>query len=391
MLIWSRKSFPRAAVSVAVLAFLSDFCNNATSPTVSILAVRLGATYAYVGLMAAAASLTSLILTQPVGILSDKADKRIFLLAGFACYITYFLLLIVAENPFQILLGKVAYGTGAAFFYTTAVAVVLTERNANKGASIGLYATLMGAGFSLGPLVGGFVAESVSYAASYALSTIVALAALPVAWLGIGRDAAVSSDVTGGQTMSIIELARNRDLLLACVVGFFAAEAIGVDMNFFPVYGNNLLLSVGVIGTLLALRAILSTVVRLPIGTTMKRFGTKKVMTFALSLCALGVFMVPAFSNVWGLALSLSLEGIGYGMCLTASNTYIGEVVPEGSRGSAAGLYYTFFYVGGAVNLTLAGVVASALGVGNAFRYVSATIVLGLIMILGMARTKRSS
>ena len=383
---WSWESFPRIAVVVAILAFLSDFCNNATSPTVSILAVNLGASYAYVGTMAAASSLTSLIVTQPVGILSDRLDKRIFLLTGFVCYIVYFLLLIIARSPNEILLGKVAYGLGAAFFYTTAVALVLTERGISKGTSVGLYATLMGAGFSLGPLVGGFVAERVSYSASYALSIAFAAVALPLAWWGIKREAAVPSRAKEVRTLNMFELARNRELLLACVGGFFAAEAIGVDINFFPVYGKGLLISVGVIGTILGLRAALSTVVRLPVGSVTKRFGVRRLMAVSLSLCALGLFMVPLFDQVWLLILSLGLEGIGYGMFLTASNTYIGEVVPEENRGSAVGFYYTFSNVGGVVNMTVIGLIASAFGVSNTFRYTSATIILGLVIMFMLTR-----
>ncbi len=376
---------------VAILAFLSDFCNNATSPTVSILAVNLGASYAYVGTMAAAASLTSLILTQPVGILNDRLDKRIFLVTGFMCYVVYFLLLIIARSPTEILLGKVAYGLGAAFFYTTAVALVLTERGISRGTSVGLYATLMGAGFSLGPLVGGFVAEKVSYSASYMLSIAFAVVALPLAWWGISREAAAPPRVKEVRTMNMLELARNRELLLSCVGGFFAAEAIGVDMNFFPVYGKGLLLSVGLIGTILGLRAALSTVVRLPVGGAMRRFGVRKFMAVSLFLCALGLFMVPLFDQVWLLILSLGLEGIGYGMFLTASNTYIGEVVPEGSRGSAVGFYYTFSNVGGVVNMTMIGLIASAFGVNNTFRYTSATIVLGLIIMFVLMRKRGSN
>jgi MFS family permease len=379
-------SFPRIAVVVAVLAFLSDFCNNATSPTVSILAVNLGASYAYIGTMAAASSLTGLIFTQPVGILSDRLDKRIFLLTGFTCYIIYFLLLIIARSPAEILFGKIAYGLGAALFYTTAMALVLTERGINMGTSVGLYATLMGAGFSLGPLVGGFVAERVSYSASYTLSIAFAAAALPLAWWGIKGDEAAPSRKKDVRTLNMLELARNRELLLACVGGFFAAEAIGVDMNFFPVYGKGILISVGVIGTILALRAALSTVVRLPVGSLTKRFGVRRIMAVSLSLCALGLFMVPFFDNVWLLILSLGLEGIGYGMFLTASNTYIGEIVPEGSRGSAVGFYYTFSNIGGVVNMTVIGLIASVVGISNTFRYTSATIVLGLVIMFVLKR-----
>ena len=65
-------SISKMALIVAILAFLSDACNSITQPTVSVLAIRLGASYEFIGTMVAVSSLARLLLVQPVGTLSDN-------------------------------------------------------------------------------------------------------------------------------------------------------------------------------------------------------------------------------------------------------------------------------------------------------------------------------
>jgi len=385
-------SVSRIAIVVAILAFLSDLCNSATSPTVSILTVKLGASYGFVGTMVAVSSLTRLLLVQPVGILGDRIDKRVFLVSGFLCYIINFLLLVVATNPIHILLGRIIGGFGSAFFYTSAVALIITGGSERKGVAVGLYATLMGIGFSLGPLIGGFVAERISYNTSYILSILVAAIALPLAWLGIRREKekhVEQADIaTRSERVEFIKLIQNRELLLTCIGGFFISESIGADVSFFPIFGKDLLLSEGIIGTILSIRAILSTVVRIPIGKATEFIGTKYFMMIALVLSALGLFLVPQFNMVWLFPIFLGLEGIGYGIFLTTANIHIGEITVEGSKGSAVGLYHTFSGIGGVLNMMILGFIASSFGLENTFRFTAVMCIFGLFLMMVLSSKK---
>jgi len=383
------------AMIIALLAFLSDLCNSITQPTVSILAINLGASYDFIGIMVAVSSLSRLLIVQPVGTLSDRLDKRLFITLGFLCYLINFSFLFFAYNPLHILIGRIIGGMGSAMFYTSAVALILTSDSKSKGMDMGVYATLMGIGFSLGPLIGGFIAQKYSYNASYLLSIAFAVIAIPLAILGLGKKGIKKNELLEKskkhEKVNLKKLLSNKELLITCIGGFFISESLGADTSFFPVYGKTLLLSEGVIGSILSIRALLSTVVRIPIGKATELVNPKKFMMIALVLSALGLFLVPQFNIVWLFPLFLGLEGIGYGIFLTSANIHIGNVTDEGSKGSAVGLYSTFSGIGGVFNMTILGFIASTLGLANTFRFTSLTCLFGfiLIMILSFFRVRK--
>jgi MFS family permease len=101
----------------------------------------------------------------------------------------------------------------------------------------------------------------------------------------------------------------------------------------------------------------------------------------ALGLASLGLFLIPQYRIIWLFPIFLGLGGIGYGIFLTSANTSIGEVTSEENRGSAVGLYNTFSGIGGVLNMTILGYIASSYGVDNTFRFTSIMCFFGLIII----------
>jgi len=385
---------PGIIIIISILAFLSDLCNSATSPTVTLLAIKLGATGSFVGTMVAISSLSRLIIVQPVGILCDRKNPRYFLFLGFFLYIINFLFLIIATSPYHILIGRIIGGIGSAMFYTAAVTLILKTGGQKKGLFIGIYATLMGFGFTIGPMIGGQIAEKISYVASYLFSIGAASSALAITLFVIGKGSRIQISTEASKAPSSIgyrKLLQNKELLSICQGAFFISEAIGADTSFFPIFGKGLLLSEGTIGMILGLRALSSTIVRIPAGKLSDLFGSKRLLIGAMVLSAIGLFLVPQFRVVWLFPVFLSLEGIGYGVFLTTTNTRIGEISDEGQKGAAVGIYNTFSGIGGVLNMTILGFVADAFGVENTFRFTSLMVSTGIIVILVISWLQRRS
>ena len=373
---------------VAILAFLSDMSNSITSVTVPLLALNLGASYEFIGTMVALSAFTRLVFVQPIGILSDKVDKRIFLTLGFLLFFINFLILVLATQPIHILIGRILQGIGSAMFYTTAVSLILLNAEGRRGIAVGIYGTLMGFGFSMGPIIGGFIAEKISYTTSYLVSAFLALSAIGMIILGVKeKNRYIKSSEQKKLAPSFKLLLKNKEILIACIGGFFISEAIGADTSFFPVFGKNISLSEGIIGGILGIRAFLSTIIRIPVGKATEKIGSKKIMFIALSLSSLGLFLVPQFRIVWLFPFFLGLEGIGFGMFHTSVNTFIGEVTDDENKGAAIGLYYTFSNIGSVLNMTILGFIAGTFGVANTFRFTSIMCLVGLIINLILSKT----
>jgi len=377
---------PKTTLILASLAFLSDLSNSITLPTVPLLAIKLGASYEFIGIMVAISALTRLILVQPIGILCDKINKRIFLLLGFSFFILNYLMLIVAFKPLHILISRFFQGIGSSMFYTAALSSILVSNDKNKGLAVGIYTTMMGIGFSIGPIIGGIIAEQTNYAVCYITSIFIGLGAIIIILLGIHDEKSKMIEQTTqikiGKETKYRTLFKNRDLIVTCLGAFFISEAIGADMTFFPIYGNKLYLSETYIGTILGIRALFSTLVRIPIGKYSEVIGLKRLMMMALLSSSIGLFLIPQFELFWLLTASLSLEGIGFGVFMTSANIHIGNIADDKNKGAAVGLYGIFSGLGSVLNMIILGFIASNFGVENTFRFTSVMCLCGFLLLL---------
>ncbi len=109
-------------------------------------------------------------------------------------------------------------------------------------------------------------------------------------------------------------------------------------------------------------------------------------MTMALLLASIGLFLIPQFSIIWLLTLSISLEGIGFGIFMTSANIHIGNITDEKSRGAAVGMYGVFSGLGGVLNMTILGIIASTFGIENTFRFTSLMCLFGFLLLLATTR-----
>jgi MFS family permease len=388
-------NYEREILIVSALAFLSDLSNSIITPTITLLAEELGASYQFIGIMVAAATLTRLLLVQPIGILIDKYDKRMFILLGFIFYEISFLITLFATTPIHLLVSRLVRGVGSALVSTTSVTMVTISSLDRKGEAVGFYATLMGLGFSIGPILGGFIAFEYSYDASYLLSVILAFFAIIIILKGLEkkeRTNVTEKDINRiskdkERKKGYLSLLQNKELLAASIGSFFISEAIGADISFFPIYGQSLSLNESLIGLFLGIRAIFSTIIRIPIGKAIKRISSLTIMMISLFLASLGLILLPQFRIIWLLPVFLSFEGIGFGMFLVAVRTYIGETTDEENRGAAFGLNYTFSGVGSVLNMTILGFIAGNFGVSNTFRFTSMMCILGLIIMVVLTRS----
>jgi len=378
------RGLPLIILLVAILAFLSDLSNSATSPTVSLRALDLGATKSFIGTMMAASALIRLIIVQPVGLMCDRKDPRYFLVIGFLLYITNYLFLIFASSPYHILIGQLISGIGSAMFYTASVVSILQTSKERTALSIGIYATMMGFGFSLGPTIGGMLAETYSYSISYIFSILVSFVAVLIGLLvnKIEDIQVVQKTNQNKEHFSYRKILSNKELLLVSLGAFFTSEALGNSTGFFPIFGKGIMLSEGTIGIILGIRALSSTIVRIPVGRIAETFGSKRLMLISMVLSAFGLFLVPQFNSIWLIPFFLSLEGIGYGMFLTTANAHIGEITTENQKGAAVGIYNTFSAVGSVLNMIILGIIADSFGVENTFRFTAIMISSGLVLMI---------
>ena len=375
-------------LAVCAVVFLADTVAGTLLATFSLYAASLGASVALVGLLTSLTGLTSLVSSLPVGIVSDRVGRTRVLCLGMSGMALAMLLFAAAPSAPLLIPGRLLFGVAMVATFWIAAAFlgdVVTGRE--RGVAFGLLTTAMGLGFTLGSLLGGEISERFGMRAAYLLAAAIgALGALIVfTVLGIHRSTH-STSTTRPSWRASLTVARERPLLLAGAASLLSALASGgAVLTIFPLYAASLGLAAGTIGAMFAIRALTSTLIRLPSGALIAAFGGGRVMVGALLIELIAVIGIGTASGYGPLLFWLALEGLAYGAFLTSSQAYVAENSVEASRGAAIGFYAMTGGIGNTLAPLLLGIVASLLGLGAVF-FVTGGIGIGVLAIAGLLR-----
>jgi MFS family permease len=292
-------------------------------------------------------------------------------------------------NPLLLVPERVLFGIGWIAAYSMAVAHlgdVVTPREA--GIAFGMLTTSMGAGFTLGPLLGTVVTAWRGIRASYLVGSAVLLAGAAVA-AGALRPvrspharAVVSSGIrpVAIDRHRLLEMLRTPSLAAASIANLMINLSFGAAVvTFFPLYAAALHVPQAATNSMFSMRALASTISRIPAGAVVSRFSSWIVLIVALALLGAVLLSMGHERRIYALALLLVLEGIAYGIILTSAQALTADKSVAMARGGAIGLYSLAGSLGGGIGPVMLGVVAQLWGIRAVFNTAGIMVAAGLL------------
>ena len=352
-------------------------------------------------------------LLIPAGRLADRFGRRKVFLFSLASYTVGSLLSAVAPNVAWLIAARVVAALGGALLTPTALAIIMSMFPAHRRAwAIGVWATISGTIATLGPTIGALLVTYASWRWTFLVNVPVGITSMLLArrmideskaedsgplpdplgvvlvavGLGSLSFAIVKSNAwgwTGSKTLTMFALAVAVLAIVArrCVTHrspvvdpllfrspmfrFAALAGLGVGMTFFGGYYLFVqFLTLGwrysiiQAGLLLIPMTLASSVVGVPAGKLMDRYGNRALMVpamfiFVVAMIYLGVWLDDSRSivRVW-LPVALGV-GITNAVFLPGCNSAGARGVPEDMLGTAAGVIQTLIRVGGALGTSL--------------------------------------
>jgi len=383
-------------LSLCLMIFSADVVSGIIAPNFALYATSIGATMALVGTLTAVEGLSRIVVSVPVGLASDRCGRKPVLVGGMATFALASLGYTVAPNPYWLLPCKALVGVamvGTFFVGMAYIGDVVDTRD--RGPAIGLYTTFMGSGFALGSAVGGAASSRWGFAGSYYVAAGVAMLGALIALWGLkGRPAGQSSaqssaPVTRSRRSAWALLGHSRPLLAACVANLCNNMWYsGLVASFFAVYADQIGLPTAIIGSIFALRAVMSTIARLPTGLASGRLSSRRLMVVALGLAAAAIMGIQATSSTALLAVLLAVEGVAYGMFLTSGQAFVTNHFDDATRGAAVGVYSTAGGIGSTGGPLVLGLIAQLWGVRPVFWAMALLIVLGVGVIMAIGEPR---
>lgn len=348
----------------------------------------------------------------------DMLGRRRMFIAGLTLFTAASMAIGLAPSPTWMLLGRAIQGVGAAILAPSTLALLsihFAEGHARTRA-LALYAAAAGVGASLGLVLGGLVAEMISWRVGFFINLPIGIALIlgakrylvetPLKSGRLDLAGAVSSTLGMGalvygivhaaqsswaDTTTGFSVAAGLALLVIFVVHESRALQPILPLHLFAnrernaAYAARMLFLGGMVGfwffttqflqevllykPLHAGLAFLPTTIpnfiaAMSVPSLTRRFGNARLLAVGLSLCIAGLVWMAGLSEMspylTGIAAPMVLIGIGQGLALAPLTVSAVQGVASEDAGAASGLVNVAHQLGGSLGLSLLVVVFAA-------------------------------
>jgi len=319
-------------------------------------AEQLGAGYLDLGLIGTVRSLPYTFLPVIAGYLGDRfGRRRLYLLSIFA--VGSATLLLAATGTIEgILAVQVVLGIGLSLFWPISEALVSEISSAQERASaIGMYAVAWGAGFLIGPFIGGVIAEVAGFQSTFFVAGVLLLITAGLSVVTIRGEQRRHGDTEQAPGQPSWELVSA--VLPMLIVQVPYAIVLAFVVSIFPGYAIESGLTPSEVGLLLSGFGFVRTIV-FSLSGRLGRIGERKSIGFAFLGMIPVLLLIPLNRSFIGLLADSCLIGAFIGIIYPQTIAYVSKRAPSQNLGFAIGAYETIFGVGFAVGPILSGFVA---------------------------------
>ena len=341
-------------ISVSTVLVMAG--QGVVSPVLPLFAKEFDVSTATIGLTLSSFALARLILNVPLGVLSDRAGRRILLISGPLVTAVGMVGSGFAGGIGDLLAWRFLAGAGSAMYMTGAI-VYLTDISTaeTRARFIGTNQAALLVGVSIGPAVGGLLADAFGLRVPFHVVGVAALIAGVYAYLRIPetltpeiRKQNQVEQARSGERRVWLSLLRSPNFAAVSVVtfGIFFTRAAS-RQTLVPLLGTARLgLSAGTLGGIFSAMAMIQVVLVLPAATLADRFGRKAAIVPSGIVVMAGLMLYGQSETLSIFLLASLLLALGTSVAGPAPAAFAADIAPPSARGLTMGLHRTMGDVG---------------------------------------------
>jgi EmrB/QacA subfamily drug resistance transporter len=426
----SRPWWTLAAVCVPLFAV----CVNTTAINTALPAIAqdFHSTQASLQWVVNAYVLAAAALVVTCGDLGDIYGRRRVFVYGIGLYAVASVVIALSTGPPMLIAGRALQGLGSAVIVPVSLSIIgVSFAPERRTGAIGIWAAIVGLGFALGPLIGGFLTDALSWQWVFWLNLPLSAAAIVFVFARVAEsrdeDRKLSVDVPGVVLLGLGSFAlvlalnegRGSGWTSPLVLGLFGAAAVllltfrlieprrpsplvtfaffrrpaflaanvGTFVVTFVLFGvfyvynlylqNDLLFDYSAVKSGAALLPLSLALfgVSLVVGRLVQRFGARGPVTVGFLGTALGLYLVSqvdvgsTYADLWP---GFLIAGLGMGLVNGPTSAAAVSAVPEDRAGEASGVVNMARYLGGAFGVAVTAVVYGGVGTSKLNEHVGA-------------------
>ncbi len=295
----------------------------------------------------AAAAAVSMSVTQPIwGNLADRWGRRPMVIRSMLGGAVVVSLMGLATSPQQLLITRFIQGSVTGTVAAANALVATSTPRHRLGFALGVMQVAIFLGSSVGPLMGGVIADGFGYRVPFYVAGALMLVGAAIVLLFVRED--FTPPPAGSARRGV--MAESRSMLAIAVF------PILLGVTFLIQYGGTIVSPVlslfiaelkggedaaTAAGLVLAATGAVSAVSALLIGRVSDRIGHRRILMACLAGASLSYFPQSLVNQVWQLLLLRMLLGLFLGGLMPSANALLAGLVPQERRGAAFGLAAT--------------------------------------------------
>lgn len=297
------------------------------------------------GILVASFSVMQFVFSPLLGRVSDKLGRKPVLVMSILTSMASFVLFAFANSFLLLLLSRMIAGLATETAVAQAYIADVTSKK-ERAAGIGKVGAAHGAGFIVGPAIGGFLSVYGFSAAGFAavfltlINLLFVLFLLPESLSKESRESQLTTESNRGflrQLISSFSTPLIGAVLAIFFIVFLSFSAIPVILPLLGVvyFGlgsvemSYLFVYIGIV------QIILQGVV---IGRLAVKLGDEKLITFGPLLMMVGIFLLPLIPNIGVFMVSLTMIASGSGIMRTIVPSFISKETHENEQGGVLGI-----------------------------------------------------
>ena len=368
---------------VAIIVCIATFgvMLGLTSPLLSLILEARGIDRSLIGLNAAMPALAMLFISPFLPRIVRRCGFRRFLLGCLLVEFTTFLALPLFDHIYAWFIIRFVMGASTAGLFVVAetwINQIAEERN--RGRVMGIYATVLSAGFAVGPLILAVIGTS-GWLPFLVGAGFIALAVVPLALTQV--QAPTLDGPTGFSIFQFIKMAPS----LAGAVLLFAFLEVAI-FALLPVYSVRSGIAETNAAIMLVVLTLGNVALQFPIGWLADRFNRYLIMTACASIAFFGALLLP-LAIEWGALLwvFLFLWGGLFPGIYTVAMTILGQRFRGRDLMTANAAFGVLWGVGSLTGPAITGVAMDLRDPGG--MPVTLSIVSGIFLLILLIRSRR--
>jgi len=402
-------------LAIGIGTFMSALDGSVVNTILPVIRTSLNSDVSAIQWVVAIYLLTVSGLLLTVGRLGDLRGHRIVYLGGFLVFIVGSALCGMAQTAGQLVAFRMVQAVGAAALQASSPAILTRAfPSTQRGQALGIQATMTYLGLTVGPSLGGWLAQAVSWRAVFYINVPVGLLALALAYRFVPADRRERGeerfDLAGALLFSaglvalllglnqggnwgwasapILALLAGAAVLLFIFVRVenrarwpmldlslfrnrtFTAAVISAVCNYMGMYVVLFLLPFYLIqarglnsaqaGLLLTAQPVVMALVAPFSGTLSDRIGARLPATLGMMIMAVGLFILSRLQPMTptvAISAALAVCGLGIGMFVSPNNSSLMGAAPRNRQGVAAGMLAMARNVGMVLGIGMSGAI----------------------------------